>query len=225
MKHRIRALLAAALVFWSAAMTAAWQLRGKPSSTKIPECDKYDAMVTACLPKMCEEERALAEMDLGFHRELMPATIQHKGRQGAAELCARQIDEAIKDDLYGCYPIKAGAASVPARSIRLDKLSATDTSVVLTLSGTSPTPAASTEVIILASIAEQPTAIYRLPEWKGQFVLDTASASPISSAKGGAQNPPIRLEPRTTYCFVITSSTDRPNDVYRKGTFTTLPKR
>jgi hypothetical protein len=225
MKYRIRASLAAALVFWSAAMTAAWQSPGKPSSAKIPECEKYDAMVTSCLPKMCEDERMLTEMDLGFHRELLPATIQHKGRQGAAELCARQIDEAIKDDLYGCYSNKTGAAGVPARPIRLDKLSATDTSVVLTLGGNRPTTAGSTEVIILTGIGEPPTAIYRLPEWKGQFVLDTASASPIASAKGGAQNPPMRLEPRTTYCFVITSSTDRPNDVYRKGTFTTLPKR
>lgn len=206
-------------------LLASLSLRDAPAQAKtgIPECDKYAAMVRECLPKMCEEERTLMEMQLGFALEMIPKQVELRGRQAAAQSCTRDISEAIQKDEYGCYASKSAGTSAP-KSIQLDRIRPSATSVTLTLTGTGSTTAADTEVIIMTSISEPPTAIYRLPEWKGQFVLDTASATP-TSAKGSTGNPPIRLEPQTTYCFVITSSTNRPNDVYRKGIFTTLPKR
>jgi hypothetical protein len=188
----------------------------------IPECDKYEAMVTACLPKMCEVERELAELELSLHREVQARQIELQGRQASAESCARQIREAIQDDEYGCYAAAAGA-SAAKQPVRLEKVRTTDTSVVLTLSRKSAATPADIEVSILKSIMEPPTAIYRLPAaLNGQLVLDTASASPMTSAGNSARVAPIRLEPSTTYCFAIGSSTTH---IYRKGLFTTLPKR
>lgn len=204
-------------------LVASLSLRDAASQAKsgIPECDKYEAMVTACLPRMCEEERMLADLELGLHRETLSRQIELQGRQAATESCARQIREVIKDDTYGCYTAAAGASAAKP-PVQLDKLRVTDTSVVLTLSGKGPATPAGTAVFILTSISEPPTAIYRLPEWKAQFVVDTASASPVKSERDSAQVPPVRLDPSTTYCFAIGTST---TDVYRKGIFTTLPKR
>ncbi|MGB2716149.1 MAG: hypothetical protein WBC51_18350 [Vicinamibacterales bacterium] len=223
MKQLTRIALAAAVVFSSPLIATGRQSTVKPPTTGIPECDKYAAMVTACLPTMCEEERMLMEMELGFALEMIPKQVELKGRQAAAQSCTRDISEAIKNDEYGCYTSKNAGTTAP-KPIQLDKILPSATSVTLTLSGKGSTTAADTEVIIMTSISAPPTAIYQLPEWKGQFNLDTAYATP-TTAKGSTGNPPIRLEPQTTYCFVIGSSANGANHIYRKGIFTTLPKR
>ena len=227
MSRHTRVLLAVALVFSSAAMTAARQSPAKPPSTGIPECDKYHEMVTACMRKMCVADRTVAELDLELDREFIPAEIKHKGRAAATQSCVRKINEAVQDDVFDCYAGNGGAAGRPAPAIRVDAVRPTDTSVVMTFSGKGPHPPTGAEVIIQRSEVpdEEPAASYRLPEWKGQFVLDTSSVSPTAAAKGGAQAAPIRLEPRTTYCFVVASPTNRQNEIHRKGIFTTLPKR
>jgi len=204
-------------------LLASLSLRDAPAQAKtgIPECDKYAAMVRACLPKMCEEERMLREMELGFALEMIPRAVELQGRQKAAQSCARDITEEIKKDEYGCYPGKTADAS-PPKSIRLDKVRPAATSVTLTFSGKGPESGEEVRVIIARSISERPVVAYPIAGWTGQFVLDTASASP---AIRGAPTPPIQLEPGTTYCFAVESSIGNRRDFYRKGIFTTLPKR
>jgi hypothetical protein len=185
--------------------------------TGIPECDKYAAMVRACLPKMCEEERMLRDMELGFALEMIPKQVELKGRQEAAQTCARDIAKAIENDEYGCY----GSKTAP-KSIRLDKVLATDASVTFTFIGNGPAAGEEARVVIARSISERPVVSYPLSGWKGTFLLDTASASPVIN---GAPTAPLRLEPRTTYCFVVESSVGNRRDIYRKGIFRTLPNK
>jgi hypothetical protein len=216
MKHQIRVVAAASFVVVGAAMSAAQS--AKPASTRIPECDKYAAMVASCLPKMCEADRVVAEMELEIHREMLPAQIQHHGRDAAAKTCATQIEEAVRDDVSGCY------AMAPMRAIRVDKVQPTGTGLIMTLSGTGTTSVPGASVALLTVPGEPPTAVYRLPEWNGQYVLDTTSA-PSAGAGRGAPQGPVRLDPATTYCFVIESTAGNRNEIHRRGTFTTLPKR
>ncbi len=220
MARQIQTVVAVAL--FASAAVAARQSAVKPKSTGIPECDKYAAMVTACLPKMCEVDRIVVELALGMDQELLPTVVKLKGRQEAARQCAEQIDEAIKDDLYGCYAPKAGAgAPIP---VRLDKIQPTDTSVTLAFSGTGPPPTSEEARLAIYRFNDgKPHAIgsYRLSGWTGQVVLDTASASPVV---GGVPRAPVRLEPRTEYCFVVESGTTNRQE-HRKGIFTTLAKR
>jgi hypothetical protein len=93
------AFVLAALVWTGAAPMATPQAPSAPASTKIPECVKYEAMVTACLPKMCEEERALAELELSFHRETLAKVVELKGRQAGAQVCAQSLREASELDV------------------------------------------------------------------------------------------------------------------------------
>jgi hypothetical protein len=223
MKHQVSTALAAVLAVASAAILAAQQSAVKPPSTGIPECDECAAMVRACLPRMCAEERLLTEMQLGFTLEVIPKQVELKGRQAAAQTCTADIRKATENDAYGCFASKTGGITAP-RPVQLASIRPSATGVSLTLSRKTLATAAVTEVAILTSMGEPPIAVYRLPEWNGQFVLDTASATP-TDAKSTTRKPPIQLEPQTTYCFVIEGSMDRQNDVYRKGIFTTLPKR
>ena len=204
-------------------LVAGLSLRPVTSQDKsgIPECDKYEAIVTACLPKMCMAERAVAELDLELHRQILPTLLQLKGRPAAVQACVEKIDEAIQEDEFGCYSSLSGNKGRPGPAIRVDKVRPTDTGVVMTLRD--PGPASnSTKVTIVTVPGEPVTAVYQLPEWKGQFVLDTTSASPTLKAGPGK---PVTLDPETPYCFVIQSSNGTGKEIYRKGTFTTLPKR
>ena len=74
-----------------------------PPSTGVPECDRYVAMVRACLPKMCEEERALRELELEFALETIAAVVKHKGAAAAEKTCSADIAAEGGDDLYGCH--------------------------------------------------------------------------------------------------------------------------
>jgi hypothetical protein len=213
--------LAVALLLSSLPISAERQSPAKPRSTGIPECDKYAAMVTACLPKMCEDERMLKEMELGFALEMIPKQVELKGRHAAAQSCARDISEAIQSDEYGCYASKTTGTSA-SKSIQLDKIRPSATGVTLTFSGKGPESGEQVRVIIARSISEQPVAVYPMAGWTGQLVLDTASASPGTV---GAPAQPIQLEPGTTYCFAVESAIGNRTDFYRKGIFTTLPKR
>jgi hypothetical protein len=216
-----RVVPAAAVLLAGVTLTAGGQSSGKPNSAAIPECQKYEAMINACLPKMCEEERALAEMELSFHRETLAKVVELKGRQEGAHACTRSIRDAIADDLYGCYAAEPGA---PTHPIRLDQVRPAATSVSLTLTSAGIAANENARLVIAPSISEPPTAVYALPREKGTFVIDTSSTT-STGARGGAPGPPIPLEPRTTYCFVIESETGTARKVYRQGIFTTLPKR
>jgi hypothetical protein len=207
-----------AVALFASVAVAARQSAVKPTSTGIAECDRYAAMVTACLPKVCEVDRVVMELDLGFHHELLPTVVKVKGRQEAAKQCAAKIDEAIRDDEYGCYPEAAGSP----RAVLLDRIQPRATSVTLTFSGNGPADGGDSRLLLLTSIGEPPLASYRLAGWQGPVVVDTASAMPLA---GGAGKAPIQLEPGTTYCFVVESSTATRRDSHRKGVFTTLPKR
>lgn len=225
LKPRQPLLLAAtsmvACLATASAHTSAGRSAVTPQRTGIPECDKYAAMVTACLPKMCEEERLLREMQLGFALEMIPKGVELNGRQQAAQACARDIAEEIKNDEYGCYPATT-ADPGPPRSIRLEAVQPSAMSVTLTFSGSGPATGEEARVVVARSISEPPLATYPLAGWTGQFVLDTASASPV--IKGGPTDP-IRLEPQTTYCFAVVSSVGSRTGYYRKGIFTTLPNK
>lgn len=218
MGFRIQTVVAVGLLS-TAALAANRQSGVKPKPTGISECDKYAAMVTACLPKMCEVDRVVVELDLGMQQQFLPDVVKLKGRQEAARQCAREIDEAVKEDLYGCYPSGAGA-SVP---VRVDKIQPTESSVTLTLSGSGPPDGELARLSIFRFVdGLKPIGSYRLAGWNGPVVLDTASALPIGR---GAPPAPIRLEPRTEYCFVVESERDGRRREHRKGIFTTLPKR
>ncbi len=208
-------------------------------NTGIAECDTYVAMVTACLPKMCEDERLLVELELSFHRELTPKVIKLKGRQEAAQGCAQDIREAIRNDPYGCYTSRSAEASASTPAIQRVQVRPAHTSVTMTFTGSGPgsgagapeTPSkededAGWQVIIGTSLTEAPTAVYRLLGRKGQFVLDTATEPPVTQPGGAAQRQPLRLKAGTRYCFVINSPAANGGvEIQRKGIFTTLPKR
>jgi hypothetical protein len=219
MKPQLRIAIAAALCFSGAGPTSARQAPAAGPAGQIPECVKYEAMVNACLPKMCGEERALAEMELSFHRETLAKVVELKGRQEGVQACTRSIRDAIAEDLYGCYTAAAGAARP---SIRLDRLQPAATSVAMTLSIAGLAANESARLVIAQSIADQPTAVYALPPEKATFVLDTASAAP---AAGGAKGAPVGLDPDTEYCFAIETTKGSGHEVQRKGVFTTRPKR
>jgi hypothetical protein len=223
MKPLFRVVLVMASVVSNAELALAGQSSAKPAAAGIPECDKYEAMVAACLPKMCEAERIVAELDLELHRQILPAVIQHKGRAAAVQACVEKTNEAVAEDAFGCYATKGGVTRRPASAVRVDKVQPTNTGVVMTLSGDGAAAGAVTEVILVTAPGEPPAAVYRLPEWKGQFVLDT-STLPAKAAKGTAPGP-VRLDPRTTYCFIVESTRDAATEVHRKGMFTTLPQR
>ena len=77
---------------------------GSPSaSTGVPACDRYVAMVRACLPRMCEEERILRELELDLALETIAAAVKHKGAQAAGDTCSADIVAEAGDDLYGCH--------------------------------------------------------------------------------------------------------------------------
>lgn len=208
-------------------------------STGIPECDTYVAMVTECMQKMCEDERLLVELELSFHRELTPKVVELKGRQEAAQGCAQRIREAIRNDPYGCYTSRSAEAGASTSAIQRVQVRPADTSVTMTFTGSGPgsgARAAETrskeheearwQVFIGTSLTEAATAVYRLLGRKGQFVLDTATERPVTLPGGAAQRQPIRLDPETTYCYVINSPAANGGvEIQRKGIFKTLPKR
>ena len=177
-----------------------------PAATGVPDCDRYEAMVRACLPKMCEEERMLREMELGFAIETIGAVVKEKGKAAAAESCSRDITAELREDFYGCYPDSASA------STRVEVTPAGD-AVVMRFSSPALAAAETADVALAEPLAEAGV-MYRVAGTQGTFVLDTRTASPLGSAAGA-----VTLEADTHYCYTIATSADDAarRRVLRKG--------
>lgn len=195
--------------------TLAWALGqtpvGPPSaSTGVPACDRYVAMVRACLPKMCEEERALRELELEFALEAIAAVIKHKGAQAAGDNCSADIVAEAGDDLYGCHP-ESRASTI------LVEAAPAETSVILRLSGAGLAAAGPLEVALAVPLEPRPAAVYRVTGTNGLYVLDTTGATAATADR-------VLLERDTPYCYLIATPAESAaglNTVIRKGTFTT----
>ena len=174
--------------------------------TGIPECDRFLAMVRACLPSMCEDERMLREMEVGFALETIAAVVKERGKAAAADSCTRDIAAELREDLYACH------ADSPSASTRVELTPAGD-ALVLRFSGPALAGAATADVALAEPLAE-PQAVYRVTSAQGMFVLDTRTASPLGSAAGA-----VRLEPDTPYCYTIATSADDATRrrILRKG--------
>ena len=177
-----------------------------PPPTGVAECDRFVAMVRACLPKMCEEERMLRETELGLAVETIAAVVRERGKASAAESCVKDIAAEVREDEYACH------AESPSAATRVDLNLAAD-SVVMRFSGPALAGAEHADVAVAEPLAE-PLAVYRVSGTQGTFVLDTRSAAPLGAAAG-----PIRLEPDTPYCYTIATSADDAarRRILRKG--------
>lgn len=177
-----------------------------PPPTGVPECDRFVAMVGACLPKMCEEERMLREMELGFAVETIAAVVKERGKAAAADSCTRDIAAELREDLYACH------ADSPSASTRVELTPAGD-ALVLRFSGPALAGAETADVALAEPLAE-PHAVYRVTSTQGAFALDTRTSSPLGAAAGA-----VRLEPDTPYCYTIATSADDAarRRILRKG--------
>jgi hypothetical protein len=184
-----------------------------PPPTGVPECDRYVAMVSACLPKMCEEERMLREMELGFAVETIAAVVKEKGKAAAAESCTRDVTAELREDLYACH------ADSPSASTRVELTPAGD-SLVLRFSSPALAGAETADVAFAEPLAE-PVGVYRVTSAQGTFVLDTRTASPLGSTTGA-----VTLEADTPYCYTIATSADDAarRRILRKGVASTRGK-
>jgi hypothetical protein len=179
----------------------------------VPECDRFVALVRACLPKMCEDERMLREMELGLAVETIAAVVREKGKAAAAEGCSRDIAAELREDLYACH------ADSPSASTRVELAPAAD-ALVLRFSSTALAGAETADVALAEPLAE-PLGVYRVTGAQGTFVLDTRSASPLGAAAGA-----VRLAPDTPYCYAIATSADDAarRRILRKGVAVTKGK-
>jgi hypothetical protein len=206
---------------------------GSQDATGIAECDQYYAMVAACLPRMCEAERLLVELELSLTREMLPKVVERRGREAAAQGCAKDILKEIEDDPYGCYESQRAKAGMPQPGIRNVRIRPAATNVTISFQssaaatgdGGSATSAGRWEVAISSELLET-EARYELAGRDGEFVLNTASEQPVALPAGAAAAaraplPPIELEPDASYCFVIRS----PAGEERRGTFATAAER
>jgi hypothetical protein len=182
-------------------------------STGIAKCDQYYAMASACLPRMCEMERPLAEAELSFSRETLQKVIELKGRDAAAQACTTDLADAIKDDPYGCYESERANAGLPAPLLRGLKVQPAPSSV--TVSFDAVQGAAGDWELALLSEDLEPQVRYRFARSPAGFVLNTAAATPSDAPQ------PFNLEPGVPYCFAISS----PDGRVRRGQFTTSSAR
>lgn len=184
-----------------------------PASTGVPECDRYVAAVRECLPKMCEVDRELREMELGFTLETIAASVKAQGREAAAQACIRDIDDDTRQDLYGCFPNSPAA-------LRKVEIRPSTTGVVIHFDIDALAGEGQADVLIASSLLEQPDAIYRVNGAKGQFSLDTHVATPLGSDAAAA--PAVQLAPGTAFCYAIgTAGVGAGRRILRQGTFTT----
>lgn len=84
----------------------------KQEKTDIPECDRYFAMVDACVAtnKMTADEKKAAQSNVDRLRMMLPIAKAEQGRATLVERCTKSIEAGQKDDKYGCYktPAKPG---------------------------------------------------------------------------------------------------------------------
>jgi hypothetical protein len=180
-----------------------------PSPTGVSDCDRYVAFVRACLPKMCEEERVMRELELDLALETIAAAVKHRGPQAAGQTCAADIQKEMAEDLYGCH---AGSRAAGI----LVEASGAATSVLLRISGAGVTGAGPLEVSLAAPLVPEPAAVYVVAPEAGAYVIDSASA-----ASGGITGGEVRLESDTPYCYSIATPVEGApgrGTVLRKGT-------
>ena len=182
-------------------------------STGIAKCDQYYAMVSACFPRMCEMERALAELELSLNRETLEKVIELKGRDAAAQACTTDLADVIKDDPYGCYESERASAGLPAPPLRALKVQPAQSSVTVSFDAAQGAPG-DWELALLSEDME-PQVRYRFARSPAGFVLNTAAATPSDAPQ------PYRLEPGVPYCFAISA----PDGRVRRGQFTTSSAR
>jgi len=192
-------------------------------TTGVRKCDEYYAMVSACLPRMCEAERAVAELELSFSRETLQKVVELKGRAAAAQSCEQDILKEIQDDPYGCYESDRTKAGLPNSVVRDVRVQPAATSVVISFQVVPEKSRDGAWEVAIGSEDQEPQVRYVVSS-AGVFALNTAVDRPVAltGAKGASQAPqPFRLDPGVSYCFAITSSTGEQ----RRGSFTTSPER
>jgi hypothetical protein len=203
----------------SVSATLAQDVAPSPS-TGIADCDEYYAMVSACLSRMCETERALVELELSFSRETLSKVIELKGREAAAEACVQDILKEIQNDPYGCYDSQRAKAGLPTARIRDIRIEPTASSVTISFKSEPATAGDRPwEVAIVPGL--EAGVSYQVLSSDNVFVLDTAVERPIAGGEqaGGAPTgtPIVGLDAGMSYCFAIKS----PTGEERRGTFTT----
>jgi hypothetical protein len=188
-----------------------------PSATGIPQCDDYYAAIAACLPQMCEAERALVETELSFHQEVLSKTIELKGRAAAAEACAQDLLAELQSDPYGCYEPQRAKPGLPKPPIQDVRVRPTPTSVTISFKiSPQKTNNGRSEVAIVAEDLQNEIR-YTLAPSDGVFTLNTAVDRPTGAP---SESGSFRLAPQSSYCFAIKSADGEE----RRGSFTTSPE-
>lgn len=77
----------------------------KSEATGIPECDKYFALVDACVAtkKMTKEDQQAAELNVSRLRAMLPIARAPQGRTTLVDRCTMSLETAQKEDQYDCY--------------------------------------------------------------------------------------------------------------------------
>jgi hypothetical protein len=204
-------------VLVATAMGAAVAAADPDSATGIPQCDDYYAAVTACLPQMCEAERALVETELSFHQEVLLKTIELKGRAAAADACSQDLQKEIQADPYGCYESERANAGLPKKSIQDVSVRPAATAVAISFKLGPQTSKNGRPEVEIVSEDLQNGVQYVPAASNGVFSLDTAVDRPTAplGESGGL------LEPERSYCFAIKSADGEE----RRGSFTTSAER
>ena len=78
----------------------------------VPECDKYFALVDACVAsgRMSTEDKKAAQFSVDRLRAMLPLARAPQGKATLGDRCAKTLDLAQKDDKYGCYRTDAKSA-------------------------------------------------------------------------------------------------------------------
>ena len=77
----------------------------KPAATGIPECDKYFAVVEACIATktLSKDDQKAAELNVSRLRAMLPIAKAPQGRATLVERCTASLEAAQKDGKYACY--------------------------------------------------------------------------------------------------------------------------
>jgi hypothetical protein len=78
----------------------------------IPECDRYFALVDACVTsgKMSSEDKKAAQFSVDRLKAMQPLARAPQGKATLGDRCAKTLDLAQKDDKYGCSKADAKTA-------------------------------------------------------------------------------------------------------------------
>ena len=203
------------------------QQTGQPmTKTGVVECDEYFVMASACLPRMCEVERGLSELELSFHQEILSKMLELKGRDEAAKACAQDVVKLLQDDPYGCFDAERAKRGMPAAGIQDVQVRPQATSVTISFQAGSQASGEGPWEVAIAFEDLEPLVHY-VPMRSGKaFVLNTAVDWPMTAVSDPTGKPlsvpqAFRLDSGVSYCFAIKS----PGGDQRRGSFTTLRVR